>query len=135
MSSGQRSIEYLNNNNNTTTTVISTLPNAEPSHNSKRTITGWFLQWTRGWPWSSWTRKITPTKHYYKTPTPTKCSLRIPQANSRTNSSPFLKTLNKQEASPPTNTNSYIPQVQYPQILWPAPNPQNRYTPQAHCFQ
>ena len=28
----------------------------------------------KGWPWSSWTRRITPikSKHYYKTPTPTK---------------------------------------------------------------
>ena len=103
----------------------------------KGQLQGWFLQWTRGWPWSSWTRKIMPTrpKHYYKTPTPIKCYPRIPPANSKTNSSPFSKTSNKQEALPPTNTNNYIPQVQSPQILWPAQNSQNRYIPQAHCFQ
>ena len=138
MSLGQRSTEYLNNNSNyTTTTVTSTLYSTEPSHISKRTTPGWFSQWTRGWPWSSWTRKTTPTKpkHYYKTPTPTKCQQRIPPANLKTNSSPFSKTSNKQEASQPININSYIPQVQSPQILWPAQNSQNRYTPEAHCFQ
>ena len=125
MSSGLRSIEYSNNySNNTTITATSTLPNAEPSQNSKRTTPGWSLQPTRGWSWSSWTKKITLTKpkHYYRTPTHTKCSPRIPSPNLKTNSSPFSKTLNKQEASPPKNTNNFTPLVQSPQILWPAQN-------------
>ena len=77
------------------------------------------------------TRKITPTKpkHYYKTPTPTKCSQRIPPANSKTNSSPFSKILNKQEASPPTNTNSYIPQVQSPSKIYGLPKVHKTGTP------
>ena len=96
MSSDLMSIEYLNNySNNTTTTVTSTLLNAEPSQNSKRTTPGWFLQQTRGWPWSSWTNKIIPTKpkHYYRTPTHTKCSPRIPSPNLKTNSLPFSKDI------------------------------------------
>ena len=116
MSSGLRSTEYLNNNsNNTTTTGTSTLPNTEPSLSLKRTTPGWFLQWTRGWPWSSWTKRIIPTrpKHYYMTPTHTNCSPRILPPNSKINSSPFLKTLNKQEASPPKNTNNFTPPVQF----------------------
>ena len=107
MSSDLMSTEYLNNyNNNTTTTATSTLPNAEPSQNSKRTTPGWFLQQTRGWPWSSWTNKIIPTKpkHYYRTPTHTKCSPRIPPPNLKTNSSPFSKTL--------TNRRPHHPNIQ-----------------------
>ena len=51
-----------------------------PLHNSNRTTQGWFLQQTRGWPWSSWTNKTTTTKHkpFYKTPTPTKSSTKTP---------------------------------------------------------
>ena len=81
MSSGQTSTDFLrNNNNNTTTTATSTQHNAEPSHNSSRTAQGWFLQQTKGWPWSSWTNKITTPrhKHFYKTPTHTKSSPKTP---------------------------------------------------------
>ena len=35
---------------------------AEPSQNSKRTTPGWYLQQTRGWPWSSWINKTTINK-------------------------------------------------------------------------
>ena len=40
------------------------------------------MQWTRRWPWSSWTRRTTPTKpkHYFKTTTPTKFLQRIQPA-------------------------------------------------------
>ena len=34
-----------------------------PLQNSNRTSPGWFLQWTKGWPWSSWTNRTTQTKH------------------------------------------------------------------------
>ena len=83
-------------------------PSTKPLQNSNRTSPGWFLQWTRGWPWSSWTNRTTPTKHkhYYRTPTPTKCSPRTPPPTSKTNSLPFLKTLSKQEAYPPKNINN-----------------------------
>ena len=37
-------------------------PNAGPSHNLNRTTPGWSSQWTKGWPWSSWTKRITSTK-------------------------------------------------------------------------
>ena len=75
---------------------------------------GWFSQWTRGWPWSSWTNKTTSTKpkHYCKIPTPTKFSPKTPPPTSKTNSLPFSKILNKQEAYPPKNTNNSIPPVE-----------------------
>ena len=65
MSSDQTSTDFLrnNNNNNTTTTATSTQHNTEPLHNSSRTAPGWFLQQTKGWPWSSWTNKITTPRH------------------------------------------------------------------------
>ena len=132
MSSDLTSTEYLNNySNNTTTTATYTLPNAEPSQNSKRTTPGWFLQWTRGWQWSSWTNKIIPRKpnHYYRTPTHTKCSPRIPPPNLKTNSSPFSKTLNKQEASPPKNTNNFTPPVQSPPQIYGLPKIHKTGTP------
>ena len=90
-----------------------------------------------GWPWSSWTNKTTSTKpkHYFRTPTHTKFSPKTPPPSSKTNSLPFSKTLNKQEASPPKRTNNFTPPVQSPQILWPAQNTQNRHPTQTHCFQ
>ena len=126
MNSDQMSTEYLNSyNNNTTNNVTSTPPNAEPLLNSKRTTQGWFLQQTRGQPWSSWTNKTTSTKpyHYFRIPTLIKFSLKTPPPTSKTNSLPFSKTLNKLEASPPKNTSNFIPLVQSPKVLWPAQNP------------
>ena len=126
MNSDLMSTDYLNNyNNNTTNNATSTPPNAEPLLNSKRTTPGWFLQQTRGWPWSSWTNKTTSTKPkvYFRTPTPTKFFPKTPPSTSKTNLLPFSKTLNKLEASAPKNTNNFTPPVQSPQVLWPAPNP------------
>ena len=57
-----------------------------------------------GWPWSSWTKRTTPTKptHYFKTPTPTKFSKRIPPATSKTNCITLLKDI-KQTGGLSTN--------------------------------
>ena len=57
------------------------------THNLNRTHPGWYLLQTRGWPWSSWLNKTTPTKHrlYYSTPSHTKSSTRIPPTGSKTN--------------------------------------------------
>ena len=103
MNSDQMSTGYSNSYNNTTNNATSTPPNAEPLLNSNRTTPGWFSQQTRGWPWSSWTNKTTSTKpkHYFKIPTPTKFSRKTPPPTSKTNSLPFSKTLNKQEAIHP----------------------------------
>ena len=121
MNSGWMLTDSLNNNSdNTTTTVTSTQHNAEPSHNSNRTTQGWFLQWTRGWPWLSWTNKTTTTKHkpFYKTPTPTNSLTKTLPPNSKTNSSIFLKTSNSQEASVSKNTNNYTSAVQsHPSVM------------------
>ena len=57
-------------------------------------------------------------QQHYKTLTPTKYFQRIPPANSKTNSFPYSRTSNKQEASAPMTTNSYTPPVQSPQVLW-----------------
>ena len=118
-----------NNSNNTTTNATSTQHNAEPSHNSNRTPQGWFLQQTRGWPWSSWTNKTTTTKHkpFYKTPTPTKSSTKTLPHNSKTNSSIFSKASNSQEASVPKNTNNFTLPVQSHPSFMAFPNSQNRY--------
>ena len=96
-------------------------------HNNSRVV----LTVDKGWPWSSWTKRTTQTKpkSYYKTPTPIKYSQRIPPANLKTNSFPFSRTSNKQEASATTSINSYTSPVQSPQILWPSQNSQSRYTP------
>ena len=101
-------------NNNTTNNATSTPPNAEPLLDSNRTIPGWFSQQTRGWPWSSWTNRTTSTKPklYYRIPTSTKYSPRTPPPTSKTNSLPFLRTLSKQEAYPPKNTNNSTQPVQ-----------------------
>ena len=124
MSLDKMSTKSSNNNNTATTSATSTLPNAEQLPNLNRTIPGWYSQQTKGWPWSSWTNKTTPTKSkpYFKITTPTKYSQRIPPSNLKTNSFPFSRTSNKQEASAPTSTNSYIQPVQSPQILWPSQN-------------
>ena len=55
-------------------------PSARPLQNSNKTSPGWFLQQTKGWPWSSWTNRTTQKKHklYYRTPTPTKFSPKTP---------------------------------------------------------
>ena len=109
MSLDQKSTKS-SNNNNTMTTATSTLPSAEPSHNSNRTVPEWFSQQTRGWPW---TTKNTPTKPkpYYKTPTPIKCSQMIPPANSKNKLISLLKdikqtgglTMNKYKQLYPTS--------------------------------
>ena len=114
MSSDQTSTDFLrNNNNNTTTTATSTQHNAEPLHNSSRTTPGWFLQWTRGWPWSLWTNKITTRhKYFYKTPTITKSSPKTPPLHSKTSSSIFSKTSSSQEASASKSINNFTPPVQ-----------------------
>ena len=83
------------------------------------------------WPWSSWTKKTTPTKPLpsYKTPTPTKYPQRIPPANLKTNSTHFSRTSNKQEASPPTSTNRYTPPVQFPPKFYGLPKIHKTGTP------
>ena len=117
MSSGQTSAySSRNNNNNITTTAISTQPNAEPLCNSSKTTPGWFLQWTRGWPWSSWTNKITTPRHklFYKTPTPIKSSPKTLPPHSKISSSTFSRTSSSQEASASKSTNNSTPPVQSP---------------------
>ena len=119
MSSDQMLTKSSSNNNNTaTTSATSTLPNAEPLPNLNKTTPGWYSQQTRGWPWSSWTRRTTQTnpKPYYKTLTPIKYFQRIPPANLKTNSFPFSRTSNKQEASAPTSMNSYTHQCICPKF-------------------
>ena len=117
MSSGQMSTDSSkNNNNNTITTATSTQHSAEPLHNSNKTTQGWSSQWTRGWPWSSWTNKITTPRHkpFYKTPTPTKSSPKTLPSHSKISSSTFSRTSSSQEASAAKSTNSSILPVQSP---------------------
>ena len=139
MSSGQMSTDSSrnNNNNNTITTATSTQHSAEPLHNSNKTTQGWFSQWTRWWPWSSWTNKTTTPRHklFYKTPTPTKSSPKTLPPHSKISSSTFSRTSSSQKASAPKSTNNSTLQVQSPQILWPSQNTQNRYPSQTHSFQ
>ena len=108
MSSGQMSTDSSKNNTTTITTATSTQHSTEPLHNSNRTTQGWFLQQTRGWPWSSWTNKITTPRHkpFYKIPTPIKSSPKTLPPHSKTNSSTFARTSSSQEASASKSTNN-----------------------------
>ena len=103
-----------NKYNNSTVNIATSTPQHKALLNSNRTSPGWFSQQTRVWPWSLRTNRTTQQKqkHYYRTPTPTKCSPRTSLPISKTNLLPFLKTSNKQEAFPPKNTNNSTPLVQ-----------------------
>ena len=131
MSSGQTSADSSRNNSNITTAAISTQPNAEPLHNSSKTTPGWFLQWTRGWPWSSWTNKITTPRHklFYKTPTPIKSSPKTLPPHSKISSSTFSRTSSSQEASASRSTNNSTPPVQSPPKFYGLPKIHKTGTP------
>ena len=98
-----------------------------PVQSPHRTQTGQFqggFSWqTRGWPWSSWTNRTTLTKHkhYYRIPTPTKCSPRTPPPSLKTNSLPFLKTLHKQEVYPPKKYKQLYPTSAVPPKFYGLP--------------
>ena len=95
-----------NNKLNTTNSATSTPHNEEPSHNSNRTHPGWFSQQTRGWPWSSWTKRTTSTRptHYYRTPAPTNYSKRTPPVVSKNKLITILKDIKQTGA---LNTTKY----------------------------
>ena len=96
-SSDQTSTIYLNNNNSpiATTNATSTPPATWPSQKSNKMIQGWFSQQTKGWPWSSWIQRITPTKtsHFFKTRTPTKCSKKDPTSQLKNKIISILKAI------------------------------------------
>ena len=97
-------------------------PSAEPLHNSSKTTPGWFLQWTRGWPWLSWTNKITTPKHkpFYKTPTPIKSTPRTLPPHSKINLSTFSRTSKQSGGFSTQKYKKLYPTSAAPQILWPS---------------
>ena len=125
MSSDQMLTKSSSNNNNTTTTTSTTsnLPNAEPLNQLKQDNSRVVLTADKGVAMVIMAKRTTETKPkpYYKTPAPIKYFQRIPPANLKTNSFPFSRISNKQEASALTSINSYTSPVHSPPKFYGLP--------------